>query len=223
MSPLFILCPGCDREHALKPSIGRQEIHCLRCGWSNLAIIFADSLGLRVRLLPLIEASRELPPIDPSASALDGVSGRDWVGDLLSHALLESIEALGATKGNIQLYDREAGGLVIRSQMGFGEDFLAKFRVVTTGDDCACSHALRSGQQIICRNVFTDDRFQGLRRIFLQEGLAAVISTPLIGGKGEVVGMLSDHFSRPHLPSRYALSLLEHPLKRVERTLHHIP
>jgi GAF domain-containing protein len=101
--------------------------------------------------------------------------------------------------------------------VGLSKDFLALFRVVTLGDDCACAQALQSRQRIVSRNVFADERFRALRGAFRKEGLVAVVSTPLLGRRGTVIGMLSAHFPRPHVPSAYALGQLDRPIRHVER------
>jgi hypothetical protein len=222
MSSLRISCPNCEKEQEVKPLIGKHEITCTACGRLNTAVIFADSTVLRVRLLPNARApnAAEAPPVR-RIPPQDGAA-RDGTLPLLEKALLECLHGLGACKGNIQIYDKDAGGLTIRSHVGFGADFLALFRVVTVGKDCACGQALQARERIICQNVFLDNRFRSLRRIFLQEGLSAVVSTPLIGPNKKVVGMLSAHFARPHQPSEYALGVMDRSLDRVERILQYL-
>src|SRR5262245_2543613 len=222
MPALSVRCPNCDKEQPLNPVIGRHELNCARCRHFIVAITFADSTELRARLLPTaLVLSPGDSPHSVEASASEGSALPDGMGTLLDRTLLESLELLGAAKGNIQIYDEHAGGLTIRTQVGFGTDFLSHFRVVKMNQDCACGKAFQARERIVCPNVFIDERFRELRRLFLPEGLVGVISTPLIGRR-KVVGMLSAHFSRPHKPSGHALSLLDRTLQRVEQAVRYL-
>jgi PAS domain S-box-containing protein len=131
----------------------------------------------------------------------------------LRHALDEVLDAaialLDADYGNIQLYDSTKKGLEIVVQRGFPPAFLDFFKLVSADDDCACGHALRSGERIIIEDVQTNDEYVNLRDIAAAAGYRAVQSTPLLTAGGEMLGMLSTHFRSPHRPSEHQLRVLD--------------
>jgi PAS domain S-box-containing protein len=118
------------------------------------------------------------------------------------------IELLGADKGNVQLLEGSGqdGVLRIAAQRGFQQDFLEHFREVSADDDCACGRALRSGQRIIIEDVEADASLRALARA---ADYRAVVTTPLVGGDGTPLGMLSAHFRSVHRPG-------ERELRRVD-------
>jgi PAS domain S-box-containing protein len=131
----------------------------------------------------------------------------------LHHALDEVLDAaialLDADYGNIQLYDPPKKGLEMVVQRGFPQAFLDFFKLVSADDDCACGHALRSGERIIIEDVQTNDEYVNLRDIAAAAGYRAVQSTPLLTAAGEMLGMLSTHFRSPHRPSEHQLRVLD--------------
>ena len=109
----------------------------------------------------------------------------------LDDILSSSISLLGASKGNLQLYDRDAGCLRIAVQVGFHQQFLELFREVRINTGCVCGDAFRSGNRFVLENVFEDKKFPNLAPLFRAEGLIAVQSTPLQDTAGEFYGVVS--------------------------------
>lgn len=143
--------------------------------------------------------------------------------------LLEAAMHQGrATRGNVQLVDSAAGGLLIVSHSGFDEEFLQYFSLVTD-DGTACGRAAKRVSQVLIDDVRLDESFAPHRAIARSSGFLGVQSTPLIGTSGALVGMVSTHYAEPHLPPTEALAtlteigraygsvisgLLENPVKR---------
>jgi len=90
----------------------------------------------------------------------------------LDMILDRAIHMCEADFGNIQLYDAEVG----------------------MSDGSACGAALASARQIWIENVENDAAFAPHLEVARAAGFAAVMSTPLIGGQGNLIGMLSVHF-----------------------------
>jgi two-component sensor histidine kinase len=131
--------------------------------------------------------------------------------DKCLHEILDAaIAIVGADKGNIQLLEPELGALTIAVQRGFGAAFLKYFEYVRD-DPCACSAAMRSGERAIVEDVTTSEIFVGQRsmNVLIDEGVRAVIATPLMSSAGNVLGIISAHFGEPHRPGERELSLLD--------------
>jgi len=131
--------------------------------------------------------------------------------DKCLYEILDAAIAIAeADKGNIQLLDPEAGVLMIAAQRGFGSAFLKYFEYV--GDDpTACAASMRSGERVIIEDVTTNEIFVGhpSMNALIDEGVRAVISTPLMSGAGTVLGMISTHFRESHQLRERELGLLD--------------
>jgi hypothetical protein len=123
-------------------------------------------------------------------------AGRDAA---LDHALDAALSVASADCANIQLIDPNRGGLVLKAQRGFEPPFLDFFAYVEDSHS-ACGVALRERRPVVVEDVNCCPIFAqtpGLA-MMLGAGIRAVTSTPLIGGTGDFLGMLSVHYRRPH-------------------------
>jgi PAS domain S-box-containing protein len=160
----------------------------------------------------LRESERLLSAEADELVKLNELSSRLWRSRTLQEGLdvmlTAIIELLGADKGNVQLLEGSGndGVLRIAAQRGFQPDFLEHFREVSADDDCACGRALRSGQRIIIEDVEADASLRALARA---ADYRSVVTTPLLGGAGKPLGMLSAHFRSVHRPG-------ERELRRVD-------
>lgn len=118
------------------------------------------------------------------------------ISDALLGILDSALYATQATRGNIQVFNPALGGLEIRAHRGFSEPFLKLFRLVRPDDPSACGRAFRSGHRVIVPDVYSDPEFAPFLPMARQAGFRAVQSTP-IRADGQVVGVLSTHFSNP--------------------------
>jgi PAS domain S-box-containing protein len=118
---------------------------------------------------------------------------------LLEEILDATIAFQNADFGNIQLVNPKTQSLEITAQRGFHRDFLEYFaKVHDLG--AACGRAMERGERVIIEDVKTDAAFARHRDIAASSGFRAVQSTPLFSRGGELLGMLSTHFRRPHRP-----------------------
>jgi len=125
-------------------------------------------------------------------------AGDDFDGCL--DAILDAaIFVTNADKGNLQLRDSATGGLLIRTQRGFGRAFLDFFSQVNGHSASVCSAALDAANRVTVEDVTTGQQIVGpaSAEILLAEGVRAVQSTPLVSSTGHVMGMVSTHFARP--------------------------
>src|SRR5262249_31765944 len=63
----------------------------------------------------------------------------------------------------------------------------------------ACGRALRTRETVCIEDVTQDSDFAPHHEIAAQAGFRAVQSEPLIGRGGQLVGVLSIHFRKPHV------------------------
>ncbi|HJT19494.1 MAG TPA: GAF domain-containing protein [Nitrospira sp.] len=128
----------------------------------------------------------------------------------LSQIVRTAIAMTGASKGNLQLFDPSSGALRIAAQQGFEEPFLTFFATV---DDraSACGTAMERCERIIVEDVTQSEIFAGTPAlaVMLEAGARAVQSTPLISSAGNMLGMISTHFSEPHRSSERELRLMD--------------
>jgi PAS domain S-box-containing protein len=141
------------------------------------------------------------------------------IAPLLHQVLEASIELLGADKGNIQIYDEQEKALKIVTSVGFNQDFLDYFKSVPVGFSATCGAALERRERVIVEDVFADPVFADLRSVFASHGLVAVQSTPLFSHDGELYGMLSTHWRKPHRPSERELWLLDLYAQQAARVI----
>jgi two-component sensor histidine kinase len=115
----------------------------------------------------------------------------------------------GANKGNLQVFDEASRSLRIVAQHGFQERFLKFFENVDDHGAASCGTAMATNEQVIVDDVLTSKIFvdQPAQKVLLAAEVRAVISTPLRSSKGNLLGVISTHFSRPGHPSERQLRL----------------
>lgn len=157
---------------------------------------------------------------DRLAHNLESMTRLHFLGTLLEredgmHVVLQemldvAIAIANADMGNIQLLDRQSGSLKIRAHRGFGQPFLDFWDSVLEGQG-TCGTALERRENVIVEDVSQSPIFVGSPALDVQlaAGVRAVLSTPLIGRSGKLIGMCSMHFRTPHRPDEQTLHLLD--------------
>ena len=147
---------------------------------------------------------------------LEAVFSRNDRAPMLHAALDAAIDATHAQMGNVQL--RLEDGLRIVAHRGFDARFLEFFACVTDGHGAACGAAMKHGSRVIVSDVASDPIFVGTEaaRVLEEASARALQSTPLISISGQLLGMLSTHFDRPHRPADDELAVVD---RIVERTV----
>ncbi|REK09069.1 MAG: PAS domain S-box protein [Planctomycetota bacterium] len=155
------------------------------------------------RLAEELAAMQELHELSTRLLACEGAP------EALQEVLGAVISVLHGARGNVQLYDPDSATLEIVAQQGFDEKFLERFARVTADDPSACGRALRERRRVIVEDVEADEKYAPLREAAAQAGYRAVQSTPLINRQGDVLGMISTHFTEPHQPNERELRMLD--------------
>jgi hypothetical protein len=127
----------------------------------------------------------------------------EWVVDA-------ALQITGADMGNLQLFDPASNSLRIEAQRGFNKPFLDFFDRVHDGQ-AACGTAIQRLERVIVGDVTESPIFRGTTalEVMLDARACAVQSTPLVGGSGLLLGMISTHWDRPHRPEEPDLFLLD--------------
>jgi two-component system CheB/CheR fusion protein len=128
-------------------------------------------------------------------------------------AALQVLDAVlafvSAEMGTVQVHDPVAGGLRIVAQRGFDPAALAALPVIGPEYDSACAAALRTDERVIVHDFASSAEFASHREVAASLGYRAQLCTPLRTREGEIVGMLSVHFPRPHQPSARELRTID--------------
>lgn len=127
----------------------------------------------------------------------------------MNEVLDATITLVGSDMGNVQLVNAENGMLEIVAHRGFTQEFLDHFRYVGVDEETACGRAMKSGKRVIIEDVQTDAEHAPHLHIAISEGWHGVQSTPLMSRKGEVLGMISTHYRKPHRPAERDLRILD--------------
>jgi two-component system, chemotaxis family, CheB/CheR fusion protein len=117
----------------------------------------------------------------------------------LEEILSAAMMLTGADFGDVQLLDVDLQKLRILVQRGFGSAFLEAFESVGPEDGTSCGRALRTRATVCIEDVMRDSEFVPYRESAARAGFRAVQSEPLIGSGGQLVGVLSIHFRKPHV------------------------
>ena len=127
----------------------------------------------------------------------------------LQEILRVAIEISGADKGNIQLVDPSSGLLNMTNQSGFADEFLKFFS--NGNQPAACTTALELQQRVIVEDVRQSALFVGTPSFqAMQEAqVRAVQSTPLVSSAGNVLGVISTHFSTTRRPTEQESRLMD--------------
>jgi PAS domain S-box-containing protein len=180
----------------------------------------ARDISERKRSEQALRASQELLAAQAQAlTKLSELSTRLWRSRRLEDGLEEMLRAvialLGADKGNVQLLDPAAGVLSIAAQQGFDPEYLELFREVRAGDNSACGRALRSRERVIIEDVEQDESYRPYLPFARAAGYRTVVSTPLIGFDGTVLGAITTHTCEIRRPPAQDLSRLDLYLRQA--------
>ena len=132
--------------------------------------------------------------------------------NVLYDAILDTaVDMLDADFGSLQRLDPDGNDLEILTNRGFNEEAESMWARATTEHANTYGKALQTGERVFVSDVETSEFIAGTadQQIYLQTGIQAVQTTPLISRDGNVLGMLSTHWADPHEPSERDLHLLD--------------
>jgi PAS domain S-box-containing protein len=133
------------------------------------------------------------------------------LGSLYERVLDAAIELMSADMGSMQTFHPEQRELRLLAGRGIDPASAAFWERVYPDSASICGMALSAGRRIIVPDVETSDFMAGTagldacRRV----GLRAGQSTPLVSRSGQLLGMISTHWSKPHHPAERELRSLD--------------
>ncbi|HKQ56690.1 MAG TPA: PAS domain S-box protein [Candidatus Eisenbacteria bacterium] len=140
------------------------------------------------------------------------LGSRLWTAQELKPILDETLRTataiLGTDLGTVLMVDRDANQLVLGASLGLGPDFVSAVETLPLGNG-AYGRCAAQGQPVVIEDIEQDTSFELSREMTRAEGVRAVHSTPLVTRSGEVVGVLTTMFRRPHRPAQRELDLLD--------------
>jgi PAS domain S-box-containing protein len=127
---------------------------------------------------------------------------------LLQEVMDAAVAIMGAEKGTFQLL--EADSLRIVAHCGHRPEFL-EFFAAAENVASVCGEATKRGERVVVADVEESPLFVGTASlpVFRAAGVRAVQSTPVVTRTGGLLGILTTHWSMPHVPD-------EHDLLRID-------
>ncbi|WP_155951311.1 GAF domain-containing protein [Rhizobium mesoamericanum] len=135
--------------------------------------------------------------------------------DALYQTILDGAAAIMRSRfASLQMLhtDRgESGELSVLAQKGFTDEAVEFWQGMRLDSAGTCRQALRSGGRAVIPDVETAEIMRDSTdlAIYRQAGIRAVQTTPLYSRGGTVIGMLSTHWDKPHLPTEREFQLLD--------------
>jgi PAS domain S-box-containing protein len=136
------------------------------------------------------------------------LSGSTALQPLLEEILKATMALLNADLGSVQLYDPHTKMLEFVAHRGFRQEFFDYFNHAPEGIS-ACGLALKRGKRVIIEDVLTEAGFAPHLKIVAAAGFRAVQATPLFSRAGEMLGVISTYFRKPHRPSQRELRFVD--------------
>lgn len=133
-------------------------------------------------------------------------------------ALADVVALLGAERGNIQLVDRQEQLVIVR-QFGLCAAFLRAFDRIPLDGASVCGRAAQARKTVVVADVEKDEAFRPFREIARLVPFRSVLSSPLLGGDGDCIGMVSVHFANRFTPSTLELQSLERYCRELAAVL----
>jgi PAS domain S-box-containing protein len=211
------LRPHCPTEHELLLTdlYARQAAEVI-----ERHIAQAELLALKDELADDLSAMTRLHDLAMRLLSNAGLQ------QLLEDVLDTSITLAGADFGHIQLYDEAAGTLKVAAQRGFEPEYLRYIESVQ--DKLGTASRIGRLDRVIFEDILDEPAFQAHLPAVAPLGYRALQATPLRGSCGQLLGVITTHFRKPHrcsdrtlrflsLCARHAEELIER--QRAERAL----
>lgn len=105
----------------------------------------------------------------------------------------------------------KGGELRLIAFRGFNPQAAKFWEWVRADSESTCGVALRTGRRVIAADIVNCESMAGSedQQTYLQTGIRACQTTPLIGRGGSIVGMISTHWRNPHQPSERDFRLFD--------------
>jgi PAS domain S-box-containing protein len=120
--------------------------------------------------------------------------------DMHLQGILETLAGMhGAVGGTLSLRDTDRHTLEIVASLGFDRSLVERQSVTDSGQG-ACALVIAAGQRVVIEDTERDPRYASCVGFARSAGFRAIHATPLVSQRGDVLGVLSLHYDRPHVP-----------------------
>jgi len=204
---------GTDERELLRAAAERRSVEYesfepIRQRWFSARAYPTPDGGIALYFRDVTERKRARERLEQDLAALTRLQALSTklvhAGDLrslLQEILAAASDLVGTSKGNIRLRDAKSGRLRIVVHQGFGARFVERF--VDGGWSASYGDAVSKDPRVLIEDVAQEPGVTSPANLALvrEEGIRGVQSTPLMSRDGALLGVLSNHFSEPHLPS----------------------
>jgi PAS domain S-box-containing protein len=196
------------RALAERKSVEYESFEPARQRWFSSRAYPTPDGGLAVYFRDVTERKRDAQRMEQDLAALTRLQALSTklvhAGDLrslLQEILSAASDLVGTSKGNIRLHDPKTGRLRIVVHQGFSARFVERF--VDGGWAASYGEAASRSPRVLIEDVAREPGVTSPANLALvrEEGIRGVQSTPLVSRDGALLGVLSNHFTAPHLPS----------------------
>ena len=127
----------------------------------------------------------------------------DATVDRIMHAAMAVMHSQFASIQLLEDGDPDRSALLLLGHRGFTAEAAAFWQTVRLSSQTTCGEALRAHRRVWVGDVDDHESLSGTEDLatYRQTGIIAVQSTPLVTSEGRLVGMISTHWDKPHLPS----------------------
>jgi PAS domain S-box-containing protein len=186
--------------------------------WLDLAESFAasDDLG---HFTPTRSALRgSVPDIDAGtddARRLQEISTlliqKDDLASFYDRLLDTAMGLMSSDMASMQSFNPERNNLRLLAWKGFHPQSAAFWEWVHLDSASTCGLALTAGSRVVVPDIETCDFMADTADLveYRRSNIRAVQSTPLVSRSGQLLGMISTHWYKPHQPSESALRQLD--------------
>jgi PAS domain S-box-containing protein len=135
----------------------------------------------------------------------------DNLESLYRRVLDAAIKLMSADMGSMQRFYPEQRELRLLAWKGFHPYSAAFWERVHLKSASTCGMAMSVGHRVMVPDVEASDFMAGTVDLhaYRQSGIRAVQSTPLVSRSGQLLGMISTHWRKPHQPPERAFRLFD--------------
>ncbi|RYF39144.1 MAG: PAS domain-containing protein, partial [Cytophagaceae bacterium] len=124
----------------------------------------------------------------------------DTAQQKLERILRMVVEFHNTPYGLVSFFDPITGTLAVKTSVGLSDAAVAAVGGIKPGQGC-CGFAFAEQQRTIIDDFQTNEQFSEFRSWAAEHSIRAVYSTPFYDANGEVLGVLSVYFDKPHTPT----------------------
>jgi PAS domain S-box-containing protein len=130
---------------------------------------------------------------------------------LYERVLDAAVSLMSADMGSIQRYDPKQDQLQLLISRGFRPVLVACCERIDRKSATSCGMALATGRRVVVPDTERSEFIAGTADLSVscRAGIRAMQSTPLVSRSGQLLGMISTQWGKPHFPAEHELRALD--------------